>query len=63
MWESPVQRPSFNQKCPSAGFNSKLAALGETKLDFDQAVYESEMLCIKLAQARLEKSRVMVGVG
>jgi len=36
-------------------FNGKVVALGETKMEYDQAVYESEMLCIKLAQARLRK--------
>jgi len=36
-------------------FNTKVAMLADTKMEYDQAVFESEMLCIKLAQARLRK--------
>merc|ERR1719353_1205597 len=37
------------------GFNERLAALCDTKTRYEQAVYENELLVIKLAQARLRK--------
>merc|ERR1719353_1681338 len=37
------------------GFNERLAALCDTKTRYEQAVYENELLAIKLAQARLRK--------
>ena len=37
------------------GFNERLAGLCDTKTRYEQAVYENELLAIKLAQARLRK--------